>query len=264
MQKTIIVFLFMFFLIVTPVLAAKGQDDSPGVHNGGQNEIELYDDVENQEIEIEDEIDDTQEALEEVEDVEEPFWGNQIKNQEQEQEQEIEVKKARSTNQLREIIKSKKAELENEVEELKDKAQQKIYKNQNAVREAVHLFLSSEDLVGGIGQQVSEIAQEFNNSVEKTVQAEEKIQKRSKFVKFLIGGVKDAAHELKNEAQKNKEKIQELKALKEKNWMQKEVKEMFQEQIQNIEQEQNRLEELANKEINKKGIFGWFVKLFRK
>jgi len=211
--------------------------------------------------EVEEIIDNTGEVLEEIQNVVEPIFGAQVQNQEQ--EQELGVSKARNTNQLREMIQTKKAELKSELNEFKSELQQKVFRNQNTIREAVHTFLSSEDLIGGIGKQVSEIAQEFNNSVQKTIQAEEKIQKRSKFIKFLIGGVKDTAQELKQEVLKNKEKIQELKGLEEQNFTQTEIKELLQEQIQNLEQEQNRLGQLADKEISKKGIFGWLINLFK-
>ena len=190
MTKFFLVFLCAFVLFVSPAFAAKQENKNS-----------------------EEKINNTQEVLEEIEDITQPFL--------------------------------------------------KQNKKQNAIRETVQNLLDIEDRIGGIGQQVSAIAREFNNSIEKTIQAEEKIQKRSKFIKFFIGGVKSAAQELKQEAKQNKEKIQELKKLKEQNWMQTEIKEMFQEQIQNMEQEQSRLEKLANKEINKKGILNWLINLFK-
>ena len=39
-----------------------------------------------------------------------------------------------------------------------------------------------------------------------------------------------------------------------------EVKSMVQEQIQNLEEEQNRLKQLAEEEKQNKGIFGWLFK----
>ncbi|MFH1457392.1 MAG: hypothetical protein ABIF17_04790 [Patescibacteria group bacterium] len=171
--------------------------------------------------------------------------------------------RVKTTNQLKQTIQNKQQELKGELGTVKEEKIQHVYQNQNRVREAVHTLLSSEVLVGGIGPKVSEIAKDFDNSVQKTIIAEAKIQERSGFVKFLIGGAKDAAQELKQEALKNKEKIQELKQLKDENWMQTDVKDVFQEQIQNLEQEQDRLEELANKEIKRNGIFGWFINLFK-
>jgi len=186
-----------------------------------------------------------------------------VQNRNQNQEQGLGVTKAQNSNQLREIIKVKKSELNDELGGVKGKVEQKVFQNQNTVREAVHALLSAENLVGKVGPQISSIARDFNNSVQKTITAEERIQKRGKFMKFLIGGVKDTAYELKQEVLKNKEKIQELKRLEEQNFMQTEVKELLQGQIQNLEQEQNRLGQLADKEISKKGMFGWLINLFK-
>ena len=102
------------------------------------------------------------------------------------------------------MIQAKHQEMEQEMSGLSE-GEQKVYRNQNVVREAVHSFLAMEDLVGGIGQQVSEIAREFNNSVEKTIQAENKIQNRNKLVRFLVGGDQGAAEEIEEEINNNRQ-----------------------------------------------------------
>jgi hypothetical protein len=132
--------------------------------------------------------------------------------------------KAVNMEQLKEMIKDKKQEMNQEFQAMKDKKKQEVYKNQNKVREAVHALLSMEDLLTteesaedngkGIGFQVSAIAREFNNSVQKTIQAEEKIQKRNMVVGFFFGGDEEAAEDILQETNKNKEKIQQLKDLK--------------------------------------------------
>jgi len=146
---------------------------------------------------------------------------------------------------------------------MREEAKQNIYQHQNVVREAVHALLASEDLVGGIGQQVSAVAREFNNSVDKTIQAEEKIRNRHPILKWIIGGVKDAAEEINQEVEQNRNRIELLKQLQEQNWISSEVKAILVEQIQNMEEEQNRLEEMAQQELKTKGIVGWFLGLFK-
>jgi hypothetical protein len=172
--------------------------------------------------------------------------------------------RAVNIEQLKEMIKNKKQEINQEFQALKDKKQKAVYQNQNTVREAVHALLASEDLVGGVGPQISEIAREFNNSVQKTIQAEEKIQKRNMVVGFFFGGDEEAAEDILQETNKNKEKIQQLKDLKQQCDCDEEVKNVIQEQIQNIEQEQNRLGQLAQKEKSNKGLFGWLFGWLRK
>ncbi|MBU1164199.1 hypothetical protein KKA15_01380 [Patescibacteria group bacterium] len=165
--------------------------------------------------------------------------------------------RARNTEQLQTMIQEKNQEMNQELKSFDNEDKQKIYQNQNKVRAAVHTLLSAEDLIGGIGPKVSEIAQQFNNSVEKTIKAEEKIQNRNSITRFFFGGDKDAAGEIKQEANQNQERIQELKQLRDNCDCQQEVEEVISQQIQNIEQEQNRLQQLAQEQINKKGLFGW-------
>ncbi len=169
---------------------------------------------------------------------------------------------ARNTTELKQQIQERKQEMKNELESMPEK-EQKVYRNQNMVREAVHNLLGMRDLLdqkGGIGQNVSEIAREFNNSVQSTIIAEEKIDKRSVILRILVGGDEESAEEIEQEVISNKERIQELKILKEQIREDEELKQVLQEQIQQMEQEQNRLQELAQKEKKSKGLFGWLFK----
>lgn len=168
--------------------------------------------------------------------------------------------KAQSETELKAMVQQKQQEMNNELKGL-NKDEEKVYKNQNQVRMAVHTFLAMEDLVGGIGPQVREIAREFNNSVQATIKAEENIEKRGAFKRFFAGGDEESAEELEQESKKNMEKLQEMKQLKDEcDDCTEEVKAMMQEQIQNMEQEQVRLQELAEKEKKSKGLFGWMWK----
>ena len=167
--------------------------------------------------------------------------------------------RARTTSELREMTKQKQQEMNQQMKTLR-KEKQKIYKNQNRVRLAVHSLLAMEDLVGGIGPQVREIAREFNNSIKETIQEEERIQARRGLLKFLIGGHKNAAEKLEEKVNRNQERIQRLRDLMESCDCNEEVKAMMREQIQNMEQEQDRLQEVAGNEKKNKGLFGWIWK----
>ena len=170
--------------------------------------------------------------------------------------------KARTMTEAREMVQQKKEEMTQEMQGLSN-VQQKVYQNQNKVREAVHALLSLEDLAPGIGPQVSQVAREFNNSVQATIIAEEKIQKRNVFVRFFMGGEKNAAEDMEQELNQNQQRIQELKQLREECVCGEEVKVMIQEQVQNMEQEQVRLQQLVNREKSAQGVFGWVRNLFR-
>jgi hypothetical protein len=137
-----------------------------------------------------------------------------------------------------------------------------ILQNQNKVRLAVHAMLSMEDLTGNIGPQVSEIATQFNNSVQATIQAEERMQSRNAIVKFFAGGDGEAAQEMLQQTVANKQRLSQLSLLMQDCNCSEEVRSMLQEQIQSVEQEQARLETLAQGEIRNRGIFGWLGGLF--
>ena len=170
--------------------------------------------------------------------------------------------RAQNTEEVKQQIQERKQEMNRELESMPEK-QQKVYRNQNRVRESVHNLLDMENMLqekGGIGEQVSEIAKQFNNSVQATLKAEEKIQTRSRFMRILVGGDDESADEVQSEVTRNTERIQQLKQLKEQIQGDEELKQVFQEQIQQMEQEQNRLQELAQKEKKSKGLFGWLFK----
>ena len=174
-----------------------------------------------------------------------------------------EIRKGQTINEVKEIVQEKNQEMIQEMAQMGE-LQQKVYQNQNQVRKAVHALLAAEDLVEGIGPQVSQIAREFNNSVQATVKAEEKIQQRNAFTRFFLGGENEAAEEVLQEVERNKERIQELSQLKESCECDQEVKAMVEEQIQKMEQEQERLQQLADGETKAKGILGWIRNLFRR
>jgi len=120
-----------------------------------------------------------------------------------------------------------------------------------------------ENLTGGIGKNISQIAREFNNSIQATIKVEGRIQSRSSLIKFFMGGDEEAAEEMEQEVNQNRLRIQELRRLMEKGDCEKEVKAMLQEQIQEMEGEQNRLQKLAQREKKDKGLFGWFSGLWK-
>jgi len=144
--------------------------------------------------------------------------------------------------------------------EMANKFQQKAAQNQNQVRVAVHTLLALENYTGGIGKNISSIARGFNNSLQATIRAEERIRARSRITKFFIGGNEEAANELEEKIDQNKNRIQELKEIKNNCNCSEEVVNLIQEQIQNMEQEQNRLQELTQQEKQRKGIFGWIFR----
>ena len=139
-------------------------------------------------------------------------------------------------------------------------AARKARQNQNRVRATVEALHQLGNVSGGIGEQVSEVAKEFNNSLKKTVEAEEQIHKKSGFARFFTGGAEKAAKDIQNQTETNQQRIQELKQLHGQCDCAEPVKEMLRKQIQELEQEQQRLRNIAQEERQKKGLLGWMWK----
>jgi len=247
-MKKIIILLLVFVLFGPPVIAANSQDaGQKGTQDDG---IKAEDSEKGQGA------DQVQQVQTETE--------QQTQNRGEEEnlmiQQRVQVE-AQRLNEIKQTIQQKAKEMSQEIQQMK-KTEQNVYQNQNEVRLAVHSLLTMEDVLGGIGQQVSQIATEFNNSVQATIKAEEAIQSRNRIVKFLVGGDEEAAEEIGQEINRNQERIQQLVELKEQCDCGEEVRTMLQEQIANMEQEQDRLQQLAQSEKQAKGIFGWVRNLF--
>lgn len=159
------------------------------------------------------------------------------------------------------MIKEKREEMIEEIKSMTGNLQ-KSYENQNEVRVAVHSLLVMEDLVGSIGKEVSKIAKAFNNSVQETIKAEEKIRSKNRILRFFVGADQETVEELQNLVNQNRIRIQQLKELKNQSDYEDEVRTLMQEQIQSMEQGQNKLQEIIQNERNARGIWGWFKGLF--
>lgn len=172
------------------------------------------------------------------------------------------TEKARDPAELREMVQTRQRQLEAEADSIapvrNGAARMQVLRNQNRVREAVHAFLAMEDLAGGIGPQVSELAREFNNSVQTTIRAEERIQNRGMLTRLFFGGDVEAARQLQQEAEQNRQRIQELQQLRDQCDCDNQTRQVMAEQIQALVGEQQRLRELAQNETGNRGIFGWF------
>ena len=164
--------------------------------------------------------------------------------------------RAQTASELREAIQNRQQELDQEMAGI-DRDEKKTLTNQNRIRLAVHSLLAMEDLVGGVGKRVSEMAREFDNSAEKTIEAENSIRARSSFARIFAGGDEKAAEEIEENVKANKVRIELMKQLKNECDCGSEVKAMFQEQITNMEVEFTRLQKLSEEEKQSKGLFGW-------
>ena len=147
---------------------------------------------------------------------------------------------------LKRSIEQRKQELEEEVASTTSQVQD-ILENVNQVRLAVHALLASKDLLGSIGTQISQIAQQMNDSVATTTNAETKIQSRGFFSKFLFGGDSAAANMISEEVAKNQENVQKVTELLNQTNVPVNIQTTLQEQITALQAEQARLQNLAKK-----------------
>jgi len=161
---------------------------------------------------------------------------------------------------VRQLVQERRQQMQQEVEQIRNKAMQKAYQNQNEVRLAVHALLEMENITGGIGPQIREVARNFNNSIQATLRAEERIEARSGIARFFAGGDAEAADEIEQEINQSRQRIQQLQQLREDCPCSEEVRALMQEQIQKMEQEQDRLQGLAQAEKKSKGLLGWIWK----
>lgn len=139
-------------------------------------------------------------------------------------------------------------------------AAQTAWKNQNAVRTAVQTFLYLDEIDGGIGQNVSAIARQYNNSVATRLQAEEQINQNTGLQRIFFGGDTEAAETILQNLNDSTEQIVEMKSLVENCTCDNETRALLMEQIGVMEQEQERLRLLADGEISDNGLFGWIWK----
>ena len=166
---------------------------------------------------------------------------------------------AQIREQVQARVEERKQELEAELAGKSEK-EQNVLRNQNAVRLAVHALLEMKDGIGGIGQNVSAIARDFNNSIQSTIRAETRVEERSGFTRFFAGGDEAAAEEIEKEVAANRARIAELAQLRETCPCDETTRALFQEQITTMAQEQERLGELVAKEKKSKGLLGWMWK----
>ncbi|MFA4826176.1 MAG: hypothetical protein WC593_13570 [Methanoregula sp.] len=130
-------------------------------------------------------------------------------------------------------------------------------KNENDISVAVHSLLAMENVTGGIGPQISEIARTFNNSVQSTFRLEERIQNRDAFSRLFFGGDQPAARELANITSENQVRIMQIQQLVNTTEMDAETRTLMEEQIRALDQNVAEWQRLAAQEQNDHGLFGW-------
>lgn len=135
---------------------------------------------------------------------------------------------------------------------------QRIYEKQDRIRGAAHGLMMAANFLqnGTAARRMYQIGFGLNNSIQRTIAAEERITERNWLRRVLVGGDWEAASEIEQEWNQNQERLRELVQLYT-DEADEEVRLVLQEQIAQIQEEQQRLRELIIEEYSSRGIFGW-------
>ena len=187
--------------------------------------------------------------------------GERVKKEDQNEEEiELELEDdespATSFHDLEQKIEKRKHELEQEVASTSPE-HKTVVENANPVRLAVHALLASKNLLGGIGEQVSEIAKHMNDSVATTTNAEARIELRGFFMTLFFGGDSAMADVIAQEVAQNQLRIDNLTELLSAVNISANIKATIQGQIVALQDAQARLQDLAQKEKKQWGLFSW-------
>src|SRR4030042_6912175 len=141
------------------------------------------------------------------------------------------------------------------------KGQANAQEHRSVVANFVQELLQVAARGGGSGEQVREVAREQNAATEDTVQSMEKVQNRSRVRTFFFGPDYKNLGQLRSEMVQVRNRIEKLNRLMEQAEGE-DNKLALEEQIQEMEQEQTRIENFIQENEDKFSLFGWVKKLF--
>lgn len=136
--------------------------------------------------------------------------------------------------------------------------ERKSLEHASEVSIAVHALLSARGLLGGgIGDQVSQIATQVNDSLASTTGAQMQIAARGFWTNLFFGGDAKAAKVLEKTTAENQARIQQLTGLLNQASTSADVKAQLQTQVQTMEQAQTALAAQAKAQAGLWGLFSW-------
>ncbi|PLX20959.1 hypothetical protein C0584_04200 [Candidatus Parcubacteria bacterium] len=169
----------------------------------------------------------------------------------------------RNTEELRQVMNLREEGFQKELAGMEGE-RLFAYSNQNKMRAAAQNMTIMENMIGDGGIDVSDLALEINKSVEKTLDLEERFLKRGGIKKFFFGQKKDEINDFSTEISNREEKISKIRSIYEKCECSEDVRDIFGEELANMENEQNRLKDFFEKETKHKGVLSWFASIFDK
>ncbi|MDA3839741.1 MAG: hypothetical protein PF572_01510 [Patescibacteria group bacterium] len=168
----------------------------------------------------------------------------------------------RNTEELNQAIEMRKQNFQKERAGMEEE-KSLMYENQNKIRSGAQNLMIMENMIGKNGPETSRVAGDINLSSEKTLKLESEFKNRSKVKKFFFGHKKDIVDTFSEEISQRDKNISKLRELYEDLESSEEVKAIFLKQLENIEEEQGRIEEYFQNETKRKGILTWFANIFK-
>jgi hypothetical protein len=179
-----------------------------------------------------------------------------VKEKEQEREQEKKHILVGSSTELKVMVQTRKEEQKRVEDGVGEKEREQI-QNENRINLATEVIESAQNLFGPRNLEVQVLVGEFKKTHEDSTEYEERFAKQSAFSRFLFGGDRDAAEEMEKTVAQNQVRVEMMNQMMQECDCDEEAKKILQEQLQNMEQEQARLKEVALKEKSKRGVFGF-------
>ncbi len=161
-----------------------------------------------------------------------------------------------NVRQLKRIIKERRQELAGEASSIATSSRQTM-KRINRVRLAVHSIIAAKKMLGVSGKTVSKIAEQVNESLASTTQAQVQIKRRGFWTRLFFGGDRQAAKTIQREVTQNRERVQQMNTLINQSSTNADVKTTLQTQVQAMKDEQKNLQSVADEQKSLWGIFSW-------
>jgi hypothetical protein len=131
-----------------------------------------------------------------------------------------------------------------------------ILQNQSSFLVGIQAFREVNELVSVNSANITRIEAELRQSLMNTTQAEVRIKERNQIVRFFVGGDESAARQILQDLEQNQDRIREMEQLVDQCTCSQDVRDVLREQLQDMTQEQERLQTLADEEIKDTGLLG--------
>jgi ABC-type Zn uptake system ZnuABC Zn-binding protein ZnuA len=170
----------------------------------------------------------------------------------------LEQERQQLETEIEQHISDRSQELEQERSGLSGTVQE-VRQDQDRVVVAADAFSYASEQ-GGLSSDSSAIANSLAQSVVATSQAEEQIRSRNPITRFFVGGDDNAARQIEREIEQNRLQIQQLQGTIDSCNCTNTTKDLLRQQLSVMDQEQDRLHNLAQQELSDQGIIGWIWK----